>query len=152
MIQEKNKNMKVKVIDWINYNDASNYKDNNLGGMGGWFNSHLIHGYKNKFEFDDLGKPISITKIPAEKCNLDTFEDYLNEFEEELHPYILALKEEIINNNIQLTGEQHQHSSNGVPIFNDGTCSTFSYRSWGDLMAAIYTSEEIPLTYMKYYM
>jgi hypothetical protein len=81
-----------------------------------------------------------------------TWEDYLGIHNEESHPYLEALKKEIVDNNIQITGERHQYSGYGCPVFSDDTVGEFSYRSWGDLMAAIYTTEQEPLTYMAYYI
>jgi len=126
----------MTVKEWITYGEQDIRTDltkNNLGGMGGWFNAHLIH----------------------DKANVHpnhTWEDYLNAIGKSSKEYAIALKEEILSKDIHYTGEDHQYSFEGVPVFDDNTYSTFSYRGWGDLMAAIYTSEEKPITYMEYYM
>lgn len=119
----------MKVINWIDYPkddiELKGLKENEfVGGMGGWF------GFSER----------------------NTWEDYINVQSEESKPYYEALREEIISKNIQLTGDRHQHGKKGVPLFEDNTYATFSYRGWGDLMAAIHTTKEKPLNYMDYYM
>ena len=88
------------------------------------------------------------------KVNGHNWEKYLNEFEPELHPYLEAIKESVIENNMRLTGDKHQHGVNGVPLFEDDSVACFSYRGWGDLMAAIWNTEEATTKYqyMDFYM
>jgi len=69
-----------------------------------------------------------------------SYQDYLANFAPEAAPYIEALAKEIIEKNLRITGEHHQHGG-GIPLFNDGTFALFSFRAWGDLMAAIYTKK-----------
>jgi len=125
----------VKVKQLIPYDKDTfkRYSENNLGGWGGWFNAHYIH------DKDKVGKEPD-----------HTWEDYLNELPDDAKPYAIALKEYIVENGIKHCAPWHQ--SIGVPLFEDNTYSTFSYRAWGDLMAAIYTTPEKPLTYMEFYM
>lgn len=64
-----------------------------------------------------------------------------------------ALRAEIIAKDIRITGQGHQYADNGVPVFEDGTVGLFSYRAWGDLMAAIWSTEENKdYNYMEFYM
>ncbi len=121
----------MKVIKWIAYNSGN--EENALGGMGGWFNGHMIHK-------------------KDENIKNHTWKDYISNLPEEAIPYAEALKKDIIEKNIRIKADEHQYSSHGVPLFEDNTISEFSYRAWGDLMAAIYSTEEEPLTYMEYYM
>lgn len=67
---------------------------------------------------------------------------------------ILSLiQDEIINNNYIFSGEEHQNSLTGVPVFSDGTCFRASMRSWATLMASIYEGPNgEALTYMDFYM
>jgi hypothetical protein len=51
-----------------------------------------------------------------------------------------------------MTGQEHQYNS-GVPVFSDGKVATYTYRGWGDLMAAIWaTEEDKDYHYMDFYM
>lgn len=77
------------------------------------------------------------------------WEDYLKQFSEETHVYLNALKDEIIENEIRTTGETKKS-----PIFNDNSGGSFSWRAWGDLMAAIYNTKEntTKYGYMDFYM
>lgn len=120
--------LEIKFEDWVEYHYEGD--DAPIGGMGGWFNANQLH---------EKDKPTSMV-----------WEDYLNAHKEGSHPYLEALKNEIKNNNLQITGESHQWGN--APLFSDGTVGRFSYRAWGDLMAAIYSTKEKPLNYMAYYM
>ena len=48
----------------------------------------------------------------------------------------------VIEHKIKITGDQHQYSDAGVPLFSDNTVGFFSYRGWGDFMAAVWSTEE----------
>lgn len=120
--------MEIKVIDWICFDSGK--EEAPIGGMGGWFNSNNIHDKPNETAM--------------------VWQDYLDAFEEVSHPYLEALKKEILDNKLELTGQDHQNGN--VPLFSDDKVGEFSYRAWGDLMAAIYSTKEKPLTYMEYYM
>jgi hypothetical protein len=123
----------IKFKDWILSNKKELYSENSLGGLGGWFNGFYLH------EKDKIG----IYKN-------HTWEDYVVNLTENEKAYAECLKKEILKLNIRVTGEDHQHIM--IPLFSDNTFSFFSYRAWGDLMAAIFTTDENPLTYMEYYM
>ena len=86
--------------------------------------------------------------------NGNNFTEYLEIQSEKARPYIVALKDEIVKKGLRTTGEQHQYAKCGVPVFSDETISTFSYRAWGDLMAAIWNTEENTnkYCYMDFYM
>jgi len=117
--------MKIKVIEWISEKDCAD-KDVSIGGLGGWFN------------FNEKGK---------------RWKDYLDATKKELHPYCEAIRKSVIEKKLRTTGDQHQHSGSGVPLFNDDTIGSFSYRAWGDLMAAIWSEEEDKdYNYMDFYM
>lgn len=98
-------------------------KKESIGGLGGYFENGM-RGQKNYF-------------------------DILNP---EFQPYAEALRREIIKNKIIITGQEHQNGKH-VPLFSDGTVGTFTYRSWGDLMAAIWSEElDTDFCYMDFYM
>lgn len=93
------------------------------GGLGGWFDD----GHR--------------------------WEDFIDDWIEEVKPYLEAIRKSAIENDLKLTGQQHQHGHKGVPLFEDNTVGSFSYRAWGDLMAAIWSTEENKdYSYMDFYM
>lgn len=97
--------------------------EHDLGWMGGWFKD----GHRWK--------------------------DYLNVYKEEVHPYLEALRQEVVSKNIRFGGDVHQHSDDGAPKFSDGSVLRLSYRAWGDLMAAIWSeAENKDYQYMDFYM
>jgi hypothetical protein len=73
--------------------------------------------------------------------------------QEELVYVLKLLKEEIIKNGYLFSGEDHQNSLSGMPVFSDGTCLRASMRAWGSLMADIHEGPGgMNLTYMDFYM
>ena len=49
--------------------------------------------------------------------------------------------------------EQHQNGAVAVPLWSNGKVDTYSFRSWGDLMAAVWSTEENKdYGYMDFYM
>ena len=78
---------------------------------------------------------------------------YIDDFPENEKLYLEAIRASVVENNLRLTGENHQYGPNGVPLFSDDTVGSFSYRGWGDLMAAIWAEEEDKdYCYMDFYM
>lgn len=53
-----------------------------------------------------------------------------------------ALSREIVSRNICYGGFWHQHSGGGVPLFDDGSVVRLTMRSWGDLLATIWSRED----------
>jgi hypothetical protein len=69
------------------------------------------------------------------------------------HPLLEELRRSIIANNIRCTGEQHQNGAVAVPLWSNGKVDTYSFRAWGDLMAAVWSTEENKdYGYMDFYM
>lgn len=103
----------LTVVDWIPC-DYNDGKKEGVGSMGGFFE----YGMRWK--------------------------DYLARWEKrpESIPYLEAIRCDVLVKKLRLTGEQHQYSEAGCPLFSDGTVGRFSYRGWGDLMAAIWAEEE----------
>jgi len=80
-------------------------------------------------------------------------EDYIENWDHEVTPYLEAIRRSVIKNGFRLTGEDHQYRDCGVPLFEDLTIAEFSFRAWGDLMAAIWAEEENKdYHYMDFYM
>ena len=60
---------------------------------------------------------------------------------------------EVIKYGYAFSGQDHQFASTGVPVFSDGTCLRASMRTWGQIMAAIYSAVDgVDLSYMDFYV
>ncbi len=115
----------VTVVEWVADSDIETDADD-IGWMGGWF------GWKRTGA---------------------RWEDYLDAFGDSVRPYLEAVRASVLEHNLRLTGEQHQHGGSGVPVFSDGKMLRLSYRAWGDLMAAIWSEEEDKdYNYMDFYI
>lgn len=94
-----------------------------IGGMGGWFRE----GHRWK--------------------------DYIEDLTPKGREYIEAIRVSVLGLGLKHTGEYHQYGKDGVPLFNDNTVGSFSYRAWADLMAAIWAEKENKdYHYMDFYM
>lgn len=114
----------MEVVDWISYDAADKNKKPSFGGPGGWFG-----------EKDGQRWP-----------------DYIEQVSESGRPYAEAIRRSVLENDIKHTGDDHQNASDGVPLFSDGTVALFSMRGWGDILAAIWSSEEgRDIHYMEFY-
>ncbi len=99
------------------------------------------------------GKPESISCLGGFFSEGMRWTDYISEFDEKYHPYLEAVRESVIENRKLTTGECHQDDEEGVPMFDDGTIVALSWRAFGDLMAAIWSTElDMDLEYMDFYM
>lgn len=79
--------------------------------------------------------------------------DYIGRLHKESIVYAECIRAYVIENNIKKGGDWHQSDEHGVPIFDDGTSGVFSYRAWGDIMAAIWSEKECrDYSYMDFYM
>lgn len=114
----------MKVVDWISYDDAKEREECGIGGMGGWFGMDQRHSW----------------------------EDYVDIWFDEAKPYVIALRDSIVERGIRESGDWHQDSDEGVPLFEDGTVATYSFRAWGDLLAAVWEGvDRLPYCYMDFY-
>lgn len=68
--------------------------------------------------------------------------DYLDALCEDGAAYAEALRSAILERKLKKTGHYHQNSYHGVPLFSDGTVAEFSFRAWGDIVAATWAEEE----------
>jgi hypothetical protein len=124
----------VRVIDWIANDAAEDKPEAPIGGLGGWF------GFNPK-----TGEGVT-----------HTWADYIATWKEPAWPYAEALRDAIVAGRIWECGDWHQadvlSDGRGVPLFEDGTVATFSFRAWGDLMAAVW-SEQLgrQYCYMDFY-
>jgi len=115
--------MAMKVVDWGSYDELHDTRELSIDTLGGFFDNGMRW------------------------C------DYISRWGTDAIPYIEALRQEIETNRIRRGGDWHQEDPHGVPIFEDGTIATFSYRAWGDLQAAIWSEcEDYDYCYMDFYM
>lgn len=72
---------------------------------------------------------------------------------EEFDEMIQAIKDAIYQGKYLFSGQEHQYSLTGVPVFNNGTCFRASMRCWGSIMAELYVDGDgNRLSYMDFYM
>lgn len=103
--------------------EESNHREVSVGGMGGFFQNGM------------------------------RWDAYIKSFLETFHPYLEAIREDVVKNGIEICGDEHQNSDRGVPLFENGTIGSFSFRAWGDLMAAIWSTErDQDYSYLDFYM
>ena len=112
----------MRVIDWIS-SDVAEELTESFGGMGGWFGSGRNENGAH------------IWNAPHR------WVDYLEKWKSEVHPYAEALRRSIVEHRIWESGDWHQNADVGVPLFEDGTVAQFSFRAWGDLLAAVWTEQ-----------
>lgn len=112
----------IEVVRWISSEEAEKY-ESSIGGLGGFFDNGM-RGQK----------------------------DYFNKLKPDRKEYAEALRKEIIKNNIRIKGSEHDNGDEGTPLFSDNTVGSFSWRAWGDLMAAIWSEQEDKdYCYMDFY-
>lgn len=117
--------MTLSVERWIGYDEAEALPEAPLGGFGGWFGRDAPHRWA----------------------------DYLARSGETIAPYAEALRAEVLRLGLKKGGDWHQEDAQGVPLFSDGTVALFSYRAWGDFMAAVWSeAENRDYQYMDFYM
>ena len=81
------------------------------------------------------------------------WKDYISVMAKCHKKYLNAIRRYVLHNELKYGGDDHQTSEYGVPQFTDGKVASFSYRAWGDLMAAIWSTEENKdYGYMDFYM
>lgn len=117
-------NEELKIKKWITRKEAEDKKENGLGSSGGFF-----------------------------ECGM-RWEDYKNRFKKIVHSMLEELRRSIIENHIKWSGEAMQdYGYDTVPLWSNGKVDIYSWRGWGDLMAAVWSSEEDKdYCYMDFYM
>ena len=79
--------------------------------------------------------------------------DYLAGYAPEWHPYVEAIRHAIIEGKVWTGGDWHQYSPNGVPVVAGGHFMGCGFRSWGGLLAAVWSSElNRNFSYLDFYM
>lgn len=116
----------MEVIKMIPYEEADKLVDKygeTIGGLGGYFADGM------------------------------RWKDYAEMFTESGKEYAEAFRKYILEKKLKHGGDWHQNSPEGAPLFSDGKAATFSYRAWGDIMAAIWSEKEnVDYNYMSFYM
>lgn len=111
------------VIGWVSYGSIELLDLPDLGGWGGW----IERGQR--------------------------WADYIDDIEAAKTPYFEALRQDILARGLRRGGDWHQNSAAGVPVFDDGSVATFTYRAWGDLLAAIWADADCrDYSYVDFYM
>lgn len=138
----------LTVVKWIPWDESDEYPDNTLGGWGGWFGATPHH------------------LTPEKEAELADDEDYSFKTDDLQHrwtdyvsqcltsnniAHAVALRKAILDGNVWEGGDWHQF--HGVPIFSDGTAARFSYRAWGDFLAAVWSdNQDDNYCYVDFYM
>jgi hypothetical protein len=115
---------KLKIVKWITNEEAQDKGENGLGGMGGFFENGM------------------------------RWKDYKEQYVDEVYPMLETLRKSIIKNRIYWTGKAMQNNGyKTVPLWSNGKVDTYSWRAWGDLMAAVWSEEDnTDYDYMSFYM
>ncbi len=72
---------------------------------------------------------------------------------EDIKELLDIVVKEILTNGYMFSGEEHQNTSTGVPVFGDGTCFRASMRAWGLIMTFAYPKiGDNETHYMDFYM
>ena len=69
------------------------------------------------------------------------WKDYIEEFDDDIIPYLEAARESAVKNKIMVKGGQHQ-SFGITPVFSDGKYFALTLRAWGDFMAAVWSEKK----------
>lgn len=114
----------IKIEKWITPEEVKGKEDNGLGGLGGFFHAGM------------------------------RWKDYKNRFQKKVYSMLEELRKSIIKNNIRCTGQQMQEDGlSVVPLWSNGKVDTYTWRAWGDLMAAVWSEKDKKdYSYMDFYM
>jgi hypothetical protein len=98
------------------------------------------------FNLDDLGGSFSFEAGMR-------WPDYLAGYDAAWHPYVEAIRHAIVEGAVWAAGDWHQHSAEGAPVVAGGHFMQCSFRSWGDLLAAVWSSElNRDFSYLDFYV
>lgn len=123
----------MKVVRWTSGDEELEVS---FGSMGGWFNAGHIH-----------------PDLAAKGYFGHRWSDYIEGMDAKGLAYAEALRASILERECREGGDWHQNDEEGTPVFSDGTCASFSFRAWGDLLAAVWSEEhDLDYTYMDFYM
>ena len=147
----------VEVVEWLEHGEDDDLPVS-IGFMGGWFGTRPDPEDKSEFPgavFDAshrwkdylaylAGMDEEKLKKPADDGGLQRTLNYT------LAEYAEAIRRAVLKDKLRWTGREHQQF--GTPRFSDGTVGSFTFRAWGDIMAAIWSEEEDKdYNYMNFY-
>ena len=72
----------------------------------------------------------------------EDWDRYITRFDEAPRRHLETLRAAIVSGKLRHSGEEYRSDPKRAPIFSDGTTILFTERAWGDLMAAIWNTEE----------
>jgi len=147
--------MPVTVERWGSYMEAEE-RPQVLGGAGGWFGRCEPCHKEQLRHINEVyaGKGASVEAIPpCPHGHHPRWAEYVRVMELERSEHVVALRAAILERQLREGGDWHQSAEDGVPFFSDGTAATYSFRAWGDLLAAIWSeAENKDYGYMDFYM
>jgi hypothetical protein len=110
-----------------------------------WQSYDSLDTHEGGVNLDDLGGSYSFEKGMR-------WPDYVAGYAAEWQPYMEAIRHSIIKRAVWAGGDWHQYSANGVPVVG-GHFMSCTFRSWGDLVAAVWSSElNRDFSYIDFYM
>lgn len=78
------------------------------------------------------------------------WDDYINQIPVYRMKYAIAMRERILEDRIKADGLDHQRAM--IPVFSNGRHGLYTFRAWGDLLAATWSEEEDKdYCYMDFY-
>ncbi len=111
-----------------------------------WQNCESLAANYSGFNLDDVGGDFAFEQGMR-------WPDYVAGYAAEWHPYLEAIRQSIIEGNVWAGGDWHQYSTNGAPVVAGGHFMICTFRSWGDLLAAVWSSKlNRDFSYLDFYM
>lgn len=120
-------NNEIRVVDWDGPFENVKEREHAFFVSGGWVDGHSWSEYLEHMLASDDAGPGSL-------------------------PYLEALRREVLSRRLFISGEDHQDWRFGTPVFSDGKVANFTWRAWGDFMAAVWSEAFQGLGYMQFYM
>jgi len=140
----------LKIVEWLEDSDEIDEFPISVGWMGGWVGTRPDPEDESEFPrslFDGSHRWKDYLEYLE---TINPKDDLYIEPKYPLVDYIEVIRKEVLKHKLRWTGAEHQ--AIGIPKFSDGTVGVFSYRAWGDLMAAIWSEEEDKdYSYMDFY-
>lgn len=150
--------MTVSVERWCTWEEARLVQQPALETSGGWFGrcEECASVFSQRLA-QEAKRTDGHGVIPDRpECTHDVhmrWKDYLQSHHEDGHPYLEAVRAAVLQLRLRRGGDWHQTDERGAPVFSDGTAATFSFRAWGDLLAAVWSEAEgKDYSYMDFYM
>jgi hypothetical protein len=135
----------------VDYDDVMASRTDGAAALNGWGTRRVI-GWVSTASIENRGL-VDIGGWGGFFRESDDWSAYIANIDKQFVPHHESLRMAIIAKGLRRGGDWHQNSQDGVPVFDDGAVGTFSFRAWGDLMAATWTGEDgRGYGYMDFYM